>query len=184
MLRAVPPGPPAGRDGRSSSSRSSSWRSIVTTTTRDHLVGQVDDRLARGRRIAGRPRADPGRWRSRAATAAVGADRPVGLLRRHASTATGSSTTSAGSDFAGERPTPDVDLGPGRGQRRRRRPAVHRRRQGGRRPALPRRRPPVRRRRRSAITAQPLTDVDDTVNRLILVEVARRRRSSSPCSAP
>jgi two-component system, OmpR family, sensor kinase len=136
---------------------------IITTTTRDHLIGQVDDRLA----VAGGPRFprppggdDPG--------GGGGADRPsdfyVGSFD-----SSGQLTTNAGSDFAGEA-TPDVSLAQAEASAAANgRPfTVEAKEDGG-----PRYRVVARRSGQGqiGIIAQPLTDVDDTVNRLILVEV-------------
>jgi len=136
---------------------------IVATTTRAHLIAQVDERLA----VAGGPRFprppggdEPG--------GGGGADRPsdfyVGSFGR-----AGQLTTNAGSDFAGEA-TPDVRLAQAEASADAAgRPfTVDAIEDGG-----PRYRVVAHRfgDGQIGIIAQPLTDVDDTVNRLILVEV-------------
>jgi two-component system OmpR family sensor kinase len=138
---------------------------IITTTTHDHLIAQVDDRLAvaGGPRFPGPPRGDDG-----AQGADGGADRPsdfyVGSFD-----SSGQLTTNAGSDFAGEA-TPDVSLAQAQASADANgRPfTVDAQEDGG-----PRYRVVARRfgAGEIGIIAQPLTDVDDTVNRLILVEV-------------
>ena len=136
---------------------------IITTTTRNHLIAQVDDRLA----VAGGPRF-PGPPRGGGDPGGDGAVRPsdfyVGSFNSD-----GVLTTNAGSDFAGEA-TPDVSLAQATASADAgSRPfTVDAKEDGG-----PRYRVVARRSGdgQIGIIAQPLTDVDDTVNRLLLVEV-------------
>jgi two-component system, OmpR family, sensor kinase len=136
---------------------------IVATTTRARLIEQVDDRLA----VAGGPRfpRPPG---GDAPPAGGGADRPsdfyVGSFDR-----TGQLTTNAGSDFA-DAATPDVSLAEAEASADADgRPfTVDAKEDGG-----PRYRVVARRfgDGEIGIIAQPLTDVDETLDQLILLEV-------------
>jgi two-component system OmpR family sensor kinase len=135
---------------------------IIATTTRAHLIEQVDDRLA----VAGGPRfpRPPGD----APGGGGGGDRPsdfyVGSFD-----SSGQLTTNAGSDFAGAA-TPDVSLAQAEASADAGgRPfTVDAKEDGG-----PRYRVVARRfgDDEIGIIAQPLTDVDDTVNQLIFLEV-------------
>jgi two-component system OmpR family sensor kinase len=134
---------------------------VVTTTTRDHLIGQVDARLvAAGRGFPARdepPPPDEG-----------GPQRPSDFYVAKV-TPDGTVSPIFGSDLAGEdQPTPDIDRATAEREAASGEPftigsvgsdlryrAIARTGDAG----------------TIVITAQPLSDVEDTVNRLVLVEV-------------
>jgi two-component system OmpR family sensor kinase len=134
---------------------------IVTATTRDHLIQQVDDRLA----VAG----GPGRFPNRPPDDDGAVDRPSDFYFGHFD-ADGNLQTDFGSDFVGDhQAAPDVDLAQATASAASAQPfTVGSVEDGGPRYRVLARRLPDG---EIAITAQPLTDVDDTINRLILVEV-------------
>jgi two-component system, OmpR family, sensor kinase len=140
---------------------------IVTTTTRNHLIAQVDDRLAvaGGPRFPGPPRGGDG---GDGGDGGLPTDRPSDFYFGTMDSS-GRLTTNAGSDFAGEA-TPDVSLAQAEASADANgKPfTVDAKEDGG-----PRYRVAARHfgNGEIAIIAQPLTDVDDTVNRLLLVEV-------------
>ena len=137
---------------------------IVTGTTRDHLIGQVDDRLA----VAGGfgrfpdrpgpvPNTPPGD---------SGEPRPSDFYLGRFD-AEGNLTTYVGSDF-GDEATPDVSLERAEEGVASRRPfTVDAKEEGG-----PRYRVVARESDGEiSVVAQPLTDLDDTINRLVMLEV-------------
>ena len=138
---------------------------IITATTQNHLIQQVDDRLS----VAGGPERFPnGPPRNDTTGTNDNVDRPSDFYFGRFD-ASGKLTTVFGSDFAGDgQASPDVTLAEAKSSVTSGQPFTVDAVDGGTRYRV------LARQFGDGvigITAQPLTDVDDTVNQLIFLEV-------------